>query len=332
MLHIVNGDFVAEKLKQGIVQGDILVWRELYPEGPVFVDPSANAGREARAQYLEKAMGIPSAEYIRISETQEMRLANADQYEEIVLWFEHDLFDQTMLCYLLHWFISRPLEKTKLSLLCIGAFPGIECFRGLGQLSVDQMKTLSGTWQAVTQGELALGTAVWEAYCSPDPGKLAQLLQDGDTAAMPFVHDAFQLHLSRYPSVYNGLGIVEQTTLELVQGGLNRPVDLFQHVGNKLHWLGMGDLQYWHCLAKISQGPHRLLNIEGLNGFPDYSNPALSFRHSMVTLTESGERVMEGKEDWIELNGIDEWYGGVHLQGRSVPWRWDTLQKTIVPM
>lgn len=28
MLHIVNGDSVAEKLRQGIVSGDVLVWRE----------------------------------------------------------------------------------------------------------------------------------------------------------------------------------------------------------------------------------------------------------------------------------------------------------------
>lgn len=33
MLHIVNGDIVAKKLKQGVVPGDILVWREIYSEG-----------------------------------------------------------------------------------------------------------------------------------------------------------------------------------------------------------------------------------------------------------------------------------------------------------
>ncbi|HEY2494988.1 MAG TPA: DUF1835 domain-containing protein, partial [Paenibacillus sp.] len=146
MLHIVNGDSVAEKLRQGVVQGDILVWREVYPEGPIFVDPTEYVNRSVRAQYLEKAMGIPSAEYICISKTQEKVLADFNKYEEIVLWFEHDLFDQTMLCYLLHWFVQQSLGKTKLSLLCIGTYPEIKLFRGLGQLSVKQMETLSGTW------------------------------------------------------------------------------------------------------------------------------------------------------------------------------------------
>ncbi|UVI30495.1 sigma-70 family RNA polymerase sigma factor [Paenibacillus spongiae] len=330
MLHIVNGDSVADKLRQGVVQGDILVWREVYPEGPVFLDPANKANRSARAQYLESAMGIPSEVYIEGCLTQEKALADFHNYEEIVLWFEHDLFDQTMLCYLLHWLSQQKLGKTKISLLCIGAYPGIELFRGLGQLSVEQMKTLSGTWQSIRQEEFDLGAAVWEAYCSPDPGRLVELLQEGRTAVLPYVHNAFELHLSRLPSTYNGLGIVEQTTLEMVRGGADSPLELFEHVGNKLHELGMGDLQYWHSLAGISQGPHRLLNIEGLEAFPTFEGSAPSFRHCKVTLTELGRSVMNGTADWVAANGIDAWFGGIHLQGHSSPWRWDASSRRIV--
>ncbi|CAG7625526.1 hypothetical protein PAESOLCIP111_02735 [Paenibacillus solanacearum] len=331
MLHIVNGDSVAEKLRQGVVQGDILVWREIYPEGPVTVGPLRPEERELRASYLEQAMGIPSAEFIRLSEAQEIELSDFGKYKDVVLWFEHDLFDQTMLCYLLHWFARQTMGKTTLSLLSIGAFPGIELFRGLGQLSVSQLKTLSGTWQSIGQAELALGSTVWEAYCAPDPEPLARLISEQHTAVLPFVHDAFQLHLSRFPSTFNGLGVVEQTTLELVLRGVNRPTDLFEQAGNQLNDLGMGDLQYWRCLALMSQGPAPLLTLEGLDTtFPSYSAPSPSFRQCTVAMTGLGERVLEGKEDWIAANGIDVRYGGVHLQGRSVPWRWDRTKQTIV--
>lgn len=330
MLHICNGDSVAEKLRQDIVQGDILVWREVYPEGPVFLDPTESANRFARAQYLEQAMGIPSSDYIRISENQEKVLVEYHKYEEIVLWFEHDLFDQTMLCYLLNWFEKQPLGNTKLSLLCIGSFPGIELFRGLGQLSVKQMETLSGTWQSIGRKELEVGKAVWEAYCSSDPRKLVELIQEGDVTALPFVHDAFQLHLSRFPSTRNGLGIVEQTTLEMVHNGLHTPQDLFAQVGDKLHGLGMGDLQYWYCLAKITRGSSPLLRFEGLESFPTYQDPSPTFRQCKVSLTELGRTVMDGNEDWLALHGIDEWYGGVRLNNRSIPWRWDPSRNTIV--
>lgn len=327
MLHIVNGDSVAEKLRQGIVSSDILVWREVYPHGPVFVDPAALDNRSVRAQYLEQTLGIPRSEYIQISETQEKALADFHNYEEIVLWFEHDLFDQTMLCYLLHWFSGQSLLKTKLNLLCIGEYPGIELFRGLGQLSKEQLGTLSGTWKTIGTEELDLGKEFWQAYASPDPMLLQQLLNN-DTSALPFAHEAFQMHLSRFPSTHNGLGIVEQTTLEMIHAGINTPNELFEQVGNKLHTLGMGDLEYGHLLTKLSQDPHPLLQIHGLKKFPA-NNESSPFHNGKVVLTELGKNVMDGKEDWGAIKGIDEWYGGVHLQGYSPRWRWNSTRQTI---
>lgn len=328
MLHIVNGDTVAETLKQGVVQGDILVWREVYPEGPVFLEPAEPESRAVRARYLEKDMGIPADEYIRNCEEQEQKLAGFRQYDEIVLWFEHDLFDQTMLSYLLHWFGRQSLGGTKLNLLCIGDYPGVGLFRGLGQLTASQLKTLSGTWHHIGAEELKLGSRVWEAYTSPDPMKLQQLLEE-DTSALPFVREAFELHLSRFPSVYNGLGIVEQMTLEKVSEGIHSPLDLFRQIGDRLHGLGMGDLQYWDVLRSLCQGPSPLLTLEGVESFPGYTGSSPAFRDSKVQITEWGTRVLRG-EDYLEQCGIDRWYGGVHLSGDQPVWRWDQDRKKLV--
>jgi hypothetical protein len=53
-------------------------------------------------------------------------------------------------------------------------------------------------------------------------------------------------------------------------------------------------------------------------------------RTTGVHLTGTGARVLAGQADQIALNGIDRWIGGVHLQGRHVPWRWDDGTETIV--
>ncbi|MBB6637529.1 DUF1835 domain-containing protein [Cohnella thailandensis] len=314
MLHIVNGDSVAEKLKQGVVQGEILVWREVYPHGPVFQDPAEIDNRAMRSQHLEQTLGIPRSEFVQISRRQEQILSEFHKYEEVVLWFEHDLFDQTMLCYLLHFFSERPMLQTKLSLLSIGEYPGIELFRGLGQLSVKQMETLSGTWKSVSAEELELGKAFWQAYTADNPQMLGQLLSR-DTSALPFAHDAYRAHLARFPSTHNGLGIVEQTTLEMLHAGLNSPYELFKHVGDRLHTLGMGDLEYWHLLKVMSQDPYPLIQFRGLD--------------CEAVLTDFGKSVKDGKEDWIAKRGIDRWYGGVHLQGDTPRWRWDSFLQVI---
>ncbi|TBL80579.1 DUF1835 domain-containing protein [Paenibacillus thalictri] len=328
MLHIVNGDSVAKKLRQGLVPDDILVWREVYPHGPVFEEPAAVDHRKKRARYLERTLGIPRSEYIMISETQDKTLAGYSQYKEVVLWFEHDLFDQAMLCYLLHWFSKQFLSQTKLSLLSIGEFPGIEPFRGLGQLTPEQLQSLSGTWKSVSPEAMELGSALWQAYSSSEPDKLQKLLSE-DTSALPFAQEAFKAHLSRFPSVRNGLGCVEQMTLELVETGINSPGELFGHVSGRLHILGIGDLQYWHILKKLSQGPYPLLSIRGMDGFPAYDAPTASFVHGEIALTAFGRSVLAEEADRAAKQGIDEWYGGVHVQGKQPRWRWDTVRQTL---
>jgi hypothetical protein len=40
-------------------------------------------------------------------------------------------------------------------------------------------------------------------------------------------------------------------------------------------------------------------------------------------ITELGAAVLEGTEDFVKLNGIDLWLGGVHLAGDQSAWRWD---------
>ncbi|WP_334072428.1 MULTISPECIES: sigma-70 family RNA polymerase sigma factor [Paenibacillus] len=330
VLHLVNGHVVEQKLRQGGVQGDILVWREIYTHGPVFARPEEAGSRDRRARYLEETLGIPGAEYIRISEAQEKVLEKVRNYEEVVLWFEHDLFDQTMLCYLLSRFSGQDLGRTKLSLLCIGEYPGIEGFRGLGQLTPEQLGAMSGTWTPVGTEQLELGAEFWEAYTSPGPVRLQELL-DRDTSVLPFAKEAFRLHLERYPSVKNGLGIVEETTLQSIRDGVNRPLELFRLVGDRLSFFGMGDLQYWHILRSMSLEPCPLLKIRGVPAFPGYGSgqDAEALREGILEITEFGHQVLNGKEDAAARRGIDEWYGGVHLQGRMPEWRWDASRQRI---
>ncbi|AIQ59632.1 sigma-70 family RNA polymerase sigma factor [Paenibacillus borealis] len=333
MLHIVNGDSVGDKLKQGIVQGDVLVWREIYTAGPIFIDPAAPKERQLRAEVLQATLGIPATEFIAGCEEQERILSGFHRYDEVVLWFEHDLFDQSMLAYLLHWFSMQKPDSTKLSLLCIGEFPGIELFHGLGQLTAAQLQTLSGTWQNIGTEELELGSRLWQAYASPDPRQLAALLEESKPqlagSALSFAYDAFKAHLSRLPSVDNGLGIVEQTTLKAAAGGADTPLKLFRQVTDSLHRLGMGDVEYWKYLRTLTAGEHPLLTIEGTAETTDYRQVP-EFLNRTVILTELGEQVLAGTADRVTLQGIDEWYGGLHQQGHDVPWRWDNAAELPV--
>lgn len=129
---------------------------------------------------------------------------------------------------------------------------------------------------------------------------------------LPFVREAFEAHLARIPSERNGIGIIEQVTLEAVSAGIHHPYELFKQVGDRLHVLGMGDVVYWYRLKKMSEEPSPLLQIEGLTAFPDNHVSVPSFRQCAVRLTALGQQVLAGEANWEDMIGADEWYSGFH--------------------
>ncbi|OAB42653.1 hypothetical protein [Paenibacillus glacialis] len=85
-----------------------------------------------------------------------------------------------------------------------------------------------------------------------------------------------------------------------------------------------------HCIEDAKQGDRQAFeHIRVLKVFPAYNESSVPFQNSDVVLTGFGKNVMDGNEDWVEKKGIDEWYGGVHLQGYFQRWRWNSSLQTI---
>ena len=70
-----------------------------------------------------------------------------DGYDELVLWFEHDLFDQLNLIQLLTHLGGRPRSKP-VTLICIDRYPGHPNFKGLGELAPRDLAALFETTAA----------------------------------------------------------------------------------------------------------------------------------------------------------------------------------------
>ena len=157
MLHIHNGDSTAETAKKSNIPGEHLAWREAMVCGPTPTGLSAEEFLQLRANHLSEAYGVSLEQCERDLRAQAEGLARFLDHEEVVLWFEHDLFCQVHLIYLLNWFAQHELGRTKLSLICVGEFPGIGRFRGLGQLSAAQLTTLFPQREKASPAQLHLG-------------------------------------------------------------------------------------------------------------------------------------------------------------------------------
>jgi hypothetical protein len=327
MLHIHNGDSSANIAKTSSLQGEHFAWRESLITGPTPAHVSGDEWRSVRARHLSEAYGVDLQECERGLLDQEQKLSSFEEHDEVVLWFEHDLFCQINLLYLLNWFAQQDTGNTKLSLICIGEFPGKENFRGLGELNAEQMASLFPDRQQVTSAQFKLAERAWDAYCSPDPAEIEKFLKS-DTTPLSFLSPAIQAHLLRFPSTKNGLGSIENRGLELIHGGLKTFVDVFSRFGDAAPVYGLGDAQFWLALQRMSRGRQPLLRIEnGENGGGELDTDIVP--NARFEITEPGKSVLRGEADFVELNGIDVWLGGVHLSPNNL-WRWDESSGTIV--
>ena len=327
-LHVLNGDAVRMTLERSDLPGTFAVYADILHEGPVPRVSGTSESRERRARFVSAKGYIPYPDAMRMSEGWDAKLAAYGDYDEVVLWFEHDLFDQLLLVRHLDWFARRDLGRTALSLICIGEFPGFEDFHGLGQLNPDQLTSLLGTRQPVSAAQISLGQRVWAAFTDSDPTALNDVAL-GDHDVLPFLRGALQRLLEEYPATGTGLPRTERAALEFLADASRSPVELFIAVQRREERVFMGDTTFWVRLQGLAAGDTPLITLdvgaepEGDRVFPD----------GTVTITDGGRAVLTGRADWIRLAGFDKWIGGVHLtapSGGDVAWRYDAGAGRVV--
>jgi hypothetical protein len=331
MLHIHNGDSAADRAKRSVLPGEHFAWRESLITGPTPRGLLADEWRRVRSGHLSEAYGAELHECEQSLLRQEEMLASAPEHEEVVLWFEHDLFCQLHLIYLLNWFSQRSIGQTKLSSICIGEFHGKENFRGLGELTSGELASLFPARQGVPPAKLELAASAWQAYCSANPTDIEKFLQR-ETSALPFLKAALRAHLQRFPATKNGLGRIENRALQLIHEGRNSFSDLFPKFGELEPVYGLGDAQFWLALQRMSVAREPLLTIKGV-GNEEMGQQVLTpeiIRNARLELTVLGELVRSGEADFARLNDIDLWLGGVHLQAQDNLWRWDEDSQALV--
>src|SRR5579863_3741961 len=155
MLHITNGTSV-EIARTGL-PGAVIYWADPLHDGPVPAGLSLQELSRVRERFLAEFFQAPAAE-ISFAE-RDRKLTELRDHEEVVLWFEHDLYDQLQLIQILDWFGGQDRGHTRLSLICSDTY--------LGPLRAEELLPMFEGRHAVSAGELATAARAWRAFCSP---------------------------------------------------------------------------------------------------------------------------------------------------------------------
>lgn len=318
-LHIANGTCTTRIIEAAGIPGARSIWADVLYEGPVPAG-SDDGVLEARRQFHSGA----EAALDPVNDMRRWRsVVDAhDTYDELVLWYEHDLFDQLNLIHLLSWLRGRPAAGKAVSLVCINTFPGHPRFKGLGELSPDELASLFDTRRPIREAEYVLAERAWRAFREPTPEPL-DALRHGDTAALPYLAAALDRFLQEFPAVGDGLSRSERRLLSVAadQPVALRAVFPGMHDGEEVYYLTDSSLA--ELATTLSRTSPPLLTIVDDEAAGERS------LHRTVAVTEAGGDVLAGRRDRVAC-GIDRWLGGVHLQNGGHMWRWDEARRRIV--
>jgi hypothetical protein len=337
MLHITNGANAVVRLADASVPGEYLPWNDVLHEGPVPEGLGLRELSEVRARFIADR-GWGALDKVRDDfERRDAALTGFHRHDAVVLWFEHDLYDQLQLLQLLDWLASQGQGSVPLTAVATTDY--------LGHLGPDRIRALYDDRRPVTDVQLELGRRAWARFRAPDPTRIETLLA-GDLSALPFLAGALGRHLQQFPSVENGLSRSESQSLRVIAAGAATPGSAFQKVQEMEDAIFLGDTVFAGYLEDLGTGEEPLLvhtdgarvraraggagEVDGHRG-PDGGGPVgPGFWDRELRLTPAGEAVLEGRRDRVDVSGLDRWLGGVHLKGPEPGWRWDDAGSRLV--
>ncbi|MGD2116935.1 MAG: hypothetical protein PVG66_01130 [Chromatiales bacterium] len=310
VLNITNGDCAVAVMEEAGITGRFLPWRDVLHDGPVPQGLSLEELSEVRAKFISDCGWGEYAEVLQSFIERDNVLKSFQDYDKVILWFEHDLYDQLQLLQILDWFHGRDLGSTRLSIVCTDRY--------LGPLTPDEMSSLLQYEVPVIHSQIELAKRSWEAFKDATPEKWYALLKQ-NTGELPFLEAAIVRMLEEFPGRKNGLSRTEQQALEIIAAGEKQPGKIFGRNQNLEERMFLGDSSFWNLLHGFLESSPPLIALEKDNELTLPENP-----DQELAITSAGEEVLSGKRNWLDIRAIDRWIGGIHLTPDNA-WCWDSV-------
>ena len=166
----------------------------------------------------------------------------------------------------------------------------------------------------LSHDDLAEVERTWGAVTSSNPEDLVAALRT-TYERLPFFKRGLRALLSRYPDAVSGVNTTELRILYWVRSAPPKAARIIGEVLGEMYdaaRTGIGGLDLCGDVWLFQ----RILRL----GDPSLREPAIEivgsrvhYRDTALRLTPFGERVLDGKANFVDANGIDDWVAGVHL-------------------
>lgn len=322
IVHVCNGDVTADTLSLADLPGDIRVWADALDVGPV-LPVSDQEHYKARGEFWASRGNGSAAENVKQLGEWDKSFDEAASADELILWYEHDLFDQLALIRLLARLARRGLPQT-LTIVSIDRHPEIPNFLGMGQLKPEQLAELWPRRAPLSRDSIDEAVTAWIAVTANDPRALPFLTKR--VKALPFLAGALERHLEEFPDPTSGLSRTERQMLAAIARG-EATADALLQASHAM------DPRYPITDGLLFEVLKRFGACGFIEGAPT-GNAGTEARKALnalsVSVTALGRQALAGAIDRVHECGIDEWRGGVHLTGKGSVWRWHSGERRLI--
>jgi hypothetical protein len=288
ILHITNGDSLTERLESVKLEGEIVVWREMLCEGPTVSQVGNDRFIALRKRFLQDEYGVSNELYEQEFMSQLKKLDSIDRYDEIILWFEFDLFCHINMLAAISYLIQKKKQEP-LYLVCSGRVPGEKELIGLSELSDKQLLSHYKNKIKLSEDDLDMAHFIWQLYCGNNPSKLKPEIRKSSN--FKYLSSCIRAHIERYPNVNTGLNALETNILRLIER---------EHITSE------------HQLCGYA------LSYQGYYGYSDSMilkiidklRPFFQMGDDGLELNMNGQFVLDGSHNFYREVKNDESYGG----------------------
>ena len=209
--HIFNGDCTLALWQKCGFSASTLVWRETYLEGPLPDTDDLHSFRLARAEYLatfEELRHINSQQlYLHLQKMDDTLLV-LTAADELMLWFDSCIFDQTLLMRILYLLSKRTTPLPEIFLYCSEG----------NVLQINDFQRAERHKNRLMKEDLLLAGAAWQFWIRRDAAGLLQLFEQGNFERLPRMRHSLLRCAEEIPDA-GGLTRTGRQILQLLERG-----------------------------------------------------------------------------------------------------------------
>ena len=299
-LHITNGHSLTAYLKELDFKGIILSWQEMLCEGPTLVNINSRSFFEERKAFLIDTYDIEIDEYELLEELN--KLDKVESYDQIVIWFEFDLFCQINMLGVINLILQKEIDKP-IYLVTSGRVKGHSDLKGLAELEPDHLFEHFDNRIELGEKDLELARTLWHIYCGTDHNLFKPFIVEKSN--FEYMGNCLRAHLERFPDAKNGLTAIDRNIFEILKTKkVKSKHHLLGYTMNFQGFYGYGDLQMSRIIDSLEPF---IYEVDGLLKLNREGHEVLMNRRNLMANVDD-DMIYGGvkKKDYLFSQGINK--------------------------